>query len=99
MYPSYRKWACYWYNPKYYESGTYDVDIITYRFEIIRTLKQRGTCKETTRKAFKGSITKIKLFFNDWYAHAELKHISCLHVNLSILTINILVQYQNIRFI
>ena len=53
MCPSYRKWTCYWYNPKYYESGRFDVDIITHRFEIILTLWQRGTCKETTRKTFK----------------------------------------------
>ena len=51
--PSNSKLACFRYNPKYYESETFDVRIITYRFEIIRTLQQRGTCKETTRNALK----------------------------------------------
>ena len=37
------------------ESGIPDIHIITYWFEIIRTLHQRGTCKETTRNAFKAT--------------------------------------------
>ena len=34
---------------------TFNIHIITYRFQIIRTLQQKGTCKETTRNDFKSS--------------------------------------------
>ena len=54
--------ACYWYNPKYYESGTFEIHIIACMFEIIRTLQQRGTCKKNQECLNNNSNYRERIF-------------------------------------
>ena len=78
---SYSIWDCNRYEPMYYKSGIFDVHNITYRFEIIRTLWQRGTCKGITRKAFK-SIPDCFFIRTSLLKSSNNLESICNHVNI-----------------